>query len=384
MALANEILHSLLALLGIYLMWRIPSFLGRWTTEQRSEACDNVPSVSIIIPARNEAARIGPLLRSLAQQNLRPLEVIVVDDGSHDGTAEVSRELGARVIDGKPLPEDWSGKNWACWQGARRTIGDLLVFLDADTWLTAPDGLQQIVSTHQRLGGLLTVQPYHVTCRLYEELSAFFNVVLMAGINSFTPHGVRLQPAGSFGPCVVTRRQQYMRTGGHAAVQRAILESLPLAQRYMQLGYPIHNYGGRGAIAFRMYPGGLGQLVEGWSKGFGTGALAIRWTFVLLIAAWISGLFGVWIGLLRATIALEPIHMAINAGAYALIVLQLRWILTRIGSFRWLTALLFPIPLCFFALVMLWSLINIHLLHRIRWHGRTVQTKEDRAGKGSV
>ena len=94
-------------------------------------------NLSIIIPARNEEQNLPVLLCSINAQTVKPPEVIVVDDGSTDRTAEVAREFGAAVIASKPLPDGWRGKTWACQQGAQAATGDLLLFLDADTWFAA-------------------------------------------------------------------------------------------------------------------------------------------------------------------------------------------------------------------------------------------------------
>ncbi len=107
-------------------------------------ALESMPSLSVIIPARNEAHNLPTLLGSLAAQSVRPCEILVVDDGSTDRTAEVARELGARVIASEPLPEGWRGKTWACHQGAQAATGELLCFVDADTWFE-PGGLARIL-----------------------------------------------------------------------------------------------------------------------------------------------------------------------------------------------------------------------------------------------
>lgn len=355
-------------LLGLYLMWEIPSF-ARGRSREGPAGQGTPPRVSVVIPARDEEGRIGPLLESLQRQGLPPHEVIVVDDHSSDRTAALARQSGAAVLPGQALPAGWNGKPWACWQGAQQAGGELLLFLDADVWLE-PDGLEKIVLAYQERGGLLTVQPYHVTRRPYEELSAFFNVVLMAGMNAFTPHGEALPPRGAFGPCVACSRSDYFRVGGHRGVRDAVLESIPLAELFLRHDLPVRCYGGRGAVSFRMYPGGLGELVEGWSKGFGSGALSIHPLFLLLTIAWISAGFSSFINLFRQLAA--PAAPLLWLLLYACFALQTWWMLRRIGSFRWWTALFFPLPLTFFGLVMLRSLVLIHLLRRVTWKGRTI------------
>ncbi|MCX6967665.1 MAG: glycosyltransferase [Verrucomicrobia bacterium] len=98
-------------LVGFVVFWRLPIPQGK-----PNPAAD--PSLSILIPARNEEANLPALLRSIASQSVQPREVIVVNDGSADRTAAVAREFGVTVLESLPLPAAWRGKTWACHQGA--------------------------------------------------------------------------------------------------------------------------------------------------------------------------------------------------------------------------------------------------------------------------
>ncbi len=97
-----------------------------------------LPRVSVLLPARNEEAVIGDCVRSLLAQDYPDFEVLVLDDGSTDGTGDVLAALARtddrlRVLSGQPLPEGWLGKHWACQQLAEAATGELLLFTDADT-----------------------------------------------------------------------------------------------------------------------------------------------------------------------------------------------------------------------------------------------------------
>jgi len=313
-------------------------------------------SVSIIIPARNEERNLPVLLGSLASQSLRPREIIVVDDSSTDATAEVARRFGARVVTSEPLPEGWRGKTWACWQGAGAATGDRLLFLDADTWF-APDGLRQILEYHR--GGVLSVGPYHDVRRPYEQLSAFFNLMMTAGMGAFGL--LHRRPAGLFGQMLLVNRADYLRVGGHESVKGRILENFALAERFRDAGIPMRcDIGGR-AFAFRMYPEGVGQLIEGWTKGFASGAARTGGVLMLLIVLWLGGMVLSMFMLTQGWVG------ALMYGLYAA---QLHLLLRRIGSFRWYTSLLYPVPLVFFVLVFIrsWSRSG----RQVTWKGRRI------------
>ncbi len=368
------ILPVLFLAIGWLLLWRAP----RLTSDR---ACAPPPGrLSVIIPAFNEAGRISPLLESLQRQTLPPTEVLVLDDGCTDDTVAVAQRLGAMVYASGQRPAGWNGKTWACWQGAQRSRGDLLVFLDADTWL-ADDGLQSLAQTQQRRGGLLSVQPYHVTRKPYEQLSAFFNIIAATALNSFTPFGERSSPGGAYGPCMLCARADYFAVGGHAAVCNETIEDIPLGQRFARAGLPVSNYLGRGAVCFRMYPGGLGDLLQGHTKGFAYGALAIPIWMALLLSAWITGCFSSAANLIRGLISapLAP-ETLFRVGLYCAYVVQVAWMLRRLGRFQFWVAPLYPIPLTFFGLVMLRSLVMTRLLGRVTWKGRTIATRNGRAG----
>ena len=162
-------------LLGWVLLWRMPKLRAprRDGTESR---------ISVVIPVRNEVDRIPLLLASLERQRRRPHQVIVVDDGSDDGSASAVRAFPwVELVTASPVPPGWTGKSWACETGAHRADGDLLVFLDADVVLGA-DALDQLVATWSDVGGLVSVQPLHRTERPFESLSLMFNVVAVMGL----------------------------------------------------------------------------------------------------------------------------------------------------------------------------------------------------------
>jgi 4,4'-diaponeurosporenoate glycosyltransferase len=359
-------------ILGMFFLWRIPVC--------RPRRAGPLPTVSVVIPARNEEGNLPRILESLGRQDLRPREILVVDDQSEDRTAEIAAAGGAEVLPSSSLPQGWLGKPWACWQGARAATGELLVFLDADTVLE-DGGLGRIVSTWVEKGGLVSIWPFHRMRRLYERLSAFFHIVIMTSMRAFTPLGSRLPPLGAFGPCVVCAREDYFTVGGHEGVRGAILEDVALGQLFAAGGHAVHCLGGRGAIVFRMYPDGVGSLVTGFGKGMATGAQASAVPVLAAIIAWIAGGFIVSFGVTYSLITGRWGGYLPWTVLYVLYVLQLLWILPRIGNYRPPTAVLYPVPALFFTGVFVLSLARTFGRRRVSWKGRSIVIEREK-GEG--
>lgn len=332
---------------------------------------------SVIIPARDEERNLRKLLPSLLRQTVEPFEVIVVDDGSVDGTADVAREYGACVIRTNEPPAGWKGKSWACWQGAKLAKGEWLLFLDADTEL-AETGLRTLAAEAEAAaeGGVVTVQPYHLTERSYEGLSAFFNLIVLASAG--TEGGER---SGAFGPCLLCSRDTYKRLGGHAVVSGELLEHYMLGRHARALDMQVQALAGRGTVTFRMYPDGIRGLIQGWSKSFAAGAAATPAVRLALVSLWLAG--AVSAVMLPLAVAVDAASGGTNPGAgaaiaalalYAAYAWQLRRLLKRAGRFHFMTAAVFPVPLAAFLLIFAYSSVQTFIRKRVVWRGRVLST----------
>ena len=333
-------------------------------------------TVSVVVPARDEAATLPALLGSL--QHLAVREVVVVDDDSQDATASVARAGGATVLPAGEPPGGWTGKAWACHVGAGATDGDLLLFLDADTTVT-PEALAGLLAIHDGYPGLVSVQPFHAVVRPYEHLSSYFNAVSILASGAFRrhPHGRPM----AFGPCLLTSRGGYERAGGHAAVRQEVLDDVRLAAAYHRAGLPVRCAVGGRSVRMRSYPGGLRQLADGWTKNFASGASAAAPVPALGSVAWVSAHHAVAVGALLAAadlltgrdLPMAHGHPALWAVAWVLVAWQSRAVLRRLGSFRWWTWALFPVPLLAFDLVFARSLLRTVVRRSVRWRGREVR-----------
>ena len=331
------------------------------------------PSVSVLIPARNEAATLPHLLAALAAQSLQPQEVIVIDDHSSDETARIARQAAAslplQVIQPPPLPAGWCGKTWALHNGVLASSGEVLIFLDADTE-PAPPFLERLLAQHEQQGGLVSVQPYHRTEKPYEQLSVLFNLVGLMAVPLGAGCGV------AFGPAMVSSRADYERSGGHAAVAGKVVEDWFLGHRYEQAGLPVSAWIGADQIAYRMYPGGLRDMVVGFDKNFATAAGEVRWPWMLAVLLWLSGLFwAAWC--LPAAVLGWPLvgthAITPNAVIYGAFALQLLLLSRRVGRFSWIS-LVFPVPVLFFLAVFVLAILNLER-GQVEWKGRRFRTR---------
>lgn len=232
---------------------------------------DNRPArVSVLIPARDEAAHIAACLNTLRGQDV--VEILVLDDESHDGTGDIARGVGdprVRVLDGAALPSGALGKPHACAQLAQAAAptSEVLVFLDADVRLQ-PDAIGAAVALLEATGlDFISPHPRQLAVTVAERL---VQPLLPWSILTTLPlrvaeRSARPSLAAANGQFLVVRRAAYERAGGHAAVATAVLDDLALARA-------IKAAGGRGGVvdgtqlaSCRMYDG-WPPLRDGYAK----------------------------------------------------------------------------------------------------------------------
>lgn len=322
--------------------------------------------LSVIIPARNEEKNLPHLLESLPRPStLRGLcEVIVVDDASEDRTAQIAQSWGARVIRSQSLPSGWTGKTWACHQGATAALGDVFLFLDADTRFEA-GGLEKLLNFYsQSMRPLaLSVLPDFLCDRFYENLSAFFFISMAWGTRVL---GVGAKDEDRLvGQSLMIYKEDYFRAGGHEAVRSEILENLFFSHCVQKAGIESRSIRGRGILKIRMFPEGILQLIAGWKKSFAKGSRAISSKALIENAIWTTSTISV-------VIELFVFRSVVGIVAYIALAIQLNQILKSIGRFSPWVAPLFPIYLFFYQGVFFHSWLNQYRGSAAQWKGRSV------------
>jgi len=342
------------------------------------------PLVSVLIPARNEAARIRACMDGLARQTYRGFEVIVVDDHSSDGTADVVRSYAAglpalEIVPGAALPAGWAGKCWACWQAAGRARGEWLLFLDADV-LPAPDLLAALIAraVGRRLD-LLTLMPL---LRLGSAAELLVMPAFFALLYDLYPLAEVSDPrspiAFANGPCLLISRQVYAAVDGHRAVRASILEDTELGQRPKAAGYRLEAAAAPDLIAARMYDG-WSSLSEGLGKnavaGYQSGGARSSWVSMRqALAVFLPGallVIGALLALGRPGAPIGAVLMLHGALLAALAILCWGWLARRryrIGP--WWGALL-PIGMVIYFGLAARALLRLRSGRGVTWKGRT-------------
>ena len=230
--------------------------------------------VSVLIPARNEAANLPACLAAVLQQGETVGEVLIYDDHSTDATADViaewaARDVRVRAVTVQPLAPGWCGKNFACAQLAQAARGQRLLFLDADARLADNAVARMVAEMQQRRLTMLSCWP-----RL--ELVSFAEKALMPLLNtvvfSIFPGVLSLwrgEPSLGLahGACLLFERATYEKLGGHTAVREQIFEDTRLAQLWRQRGERSLGLDGQDIVSVRMYDS-FAAIWAGFQKNF--------------------------------------------------------------------------------------------------------------------
>lgn len=337
-----------------------------------------LPRVSVLVPARNEAHNIEACIRSLLEQDYPDFEVIVLDDFSEDDTRRILARLAQtsnrlRVLDGRPLPENWLGKHWACHQLAQAASGELLLFTDADT-RHERNALRDAVSALLAEGAdLVSAFPREVAATLGEKLIV---PVIGFGVVSFLPLALARRmklPSLSvtIGQFMLFRRAAFEAIGGYESVRDQIVDDVMLGRRIIQHGFAWRLMDGTRHVSCRMYRG-FWEAVDGFTKNV---FAFFDHSLVLFIVVW------AWIGIaflvppyvvfaraLGVPIEGYPYSLAVIAVCESLLLWGVAYHRFQIPLYL---ALLYPLSLLIFVLIAFRSLV-FTVTGQSSWKGRSL------------
>ncbi|MGH7675756.1 MAG: glycosyltransferase [Gemmatimonadales bacterium] len=326
------------------------------------------PLVSVVIPARNEAHNIERCVRSILTTRYAAHEVIVVDDRSTDGTADIVGRLARAeeahgrlvLVRGAELEPGWFGKQWALVQGYRVARGELLLFADADTRHGAELIGRAVAALQRESVDLVSLVPRQEMVTFWERLvQPHVMLALQARVGDLRRvNRTRIEwEAIANGQFILVTRASYEAVGTHAAVRGSVVDDVSLAQAYVRQGRDIFLAHAPQDMSVRMYRS-LGEIVEGWSKNLALGAPLLAPPIRLLrgLLPWLTWLpVLVWVG--------PPVVWAAAGSGWALAA-------TLISLALWLQiAWRERAPLPYALLYPLGAMIVAYIMIRSAWRG---------------
>ena len=355
-------------------------------TPARPALKGTMPSVSIIVPARNEERNIARCVTSLLEQDYDDYEVIVVDDGSTDRTAAILDEIAHDhpqshklwVLRLRDLPEGWAGKPHALHRGVQEARGDWLLFTDADT-------CHELQALRFAVQKATTEGIDLLSLGTQQELPGFWNKVMMPmaylGISIQYPLRLVNDPSSPVaianGQYILLRRAVYDIVGGYARpdLRHTLLDDRDLAQIVKQVGFRLRLIDGRDLVHVQMYSG-LKETWRGWRKNVFLGSRG-GLAFVLLqliglrmvaIMPFLLPLLGLVNGRKKRRISSTEVEAAglLEMGA----ALAYRWWMDKQLGVPWYYAFTSPLAATLFGGILAQSAWNILTRKGVDWRGR--------------
>ena len=350
--------------------------------------------VAVLIPARNEEANIGACLEcALASRNVR-LEVLVLDDGSTDRTAEIVSEVATRdervqLLQAPRLPAGWNGKQHACWILAQASQSETMLFLDADVRVQ-PGAIERCVAEQQaqRLP-LLSGFPRQITAGWMEKLLLpLIHFVLL----SFLPMGrMRLSTSAAYaagcGQFFVAEREAYFASGGHEAIRETRHDGLRLPQLFRGHGYRTDIFDLTELAEVRMYDSAhavWSGLAKNATEGIATPARIVPFTVLLMLGQILpAGAAAAWLAVCVSVVIVgatfdRPVLAALVSAAIVLaLVASYLPRLLAVRRFRQplISALLHPLGVALLLMVQWYAVARQVLGRPVAWRARTYSSQ---------
>ncbi len=337
---------------------------------------DDVPSISVLIPARNEEASIAAAVEAALASRHVDLEVIVLDDHSEDRTAELVRSLcekdsRVRLLAAPDLPPGWCGKQHACHVLARAARMPLLVFLDADVRL-GPDGLARLAAFQALTDAdLVSGVPFQETKTLLERLLIPLIHFVLLGFLPLSRMRRYTSPsyAAGCGQLFLARRKAYEQIGGHAAIRTTLHDGIRLPRAFRAAGKKTDLCDATDLASCRMYRNAA-EVWRGLAKN-ATEGLAAPGRIVPATVFLLGGQVLPFV-LLAASAWLSPVEIALAALAALLayaprVQSALRFRQSALG------AALHPLGVLLLVSIQWYALLRRLVGRPATWKGRSYQ-----------
>jgi glycosyltransferase involved in cell wall biosynthesis len=345
-----------------------------------------LPPVSVLIPARNEEASIEAAVRSVLSSRGVNLELIVLDDGSTDSTAEILYALAEedsrlRIEPALPMPAGWNGKQHACWALASLAKHDVLCYVDADVVLGS-EAIYRMVSELNIVTGdkpeiaLVSGFPRQITETFLEKLLLpLIHFVLLCFLPLVGERWTRWPAfAAGCGQFMMVRREPYFATGGHSTNPMTMHDGLLLAKLFRSQGFRTRVFDLTRDAACRMYTS-AGQVWNGLVKNATEGmATLIRlpvFTVLLFFGQVTPIAIIVWAYAEQYKV---PYNLALLSWQLAVMSLLLDLIVRFVSLWRyqqnWKSAALHPLGVLLLLLLQWYALLRMLFRRPVVWKER--------------
>jgi glycosyltransferase involved in cell wall biosynthesis len=328
------------------------------------------PSISAIVPARDEEAVIGACIESLALQP-EIAEILVVNDQSTDKTAEIVRSLMTkisrlRLLETQEVPPGWVGKNNAVFLGAKEAKSPWILFTDADAELQPGAAARALQIAQENSAALISFSPEQITETWYEKALIPFVYSRLAKLFSYNDVNNPASPAAAAnGQFLMIQRDTYNAIGGHASVASEVLEDVALAKRAKAAGFRLWFGSGQGIVRVRMYRS-FRAMWQGWKKNL-----------YLLVGGTPRAVFHElestipWIPLALILLGIK-IPFATFLGVCFLLLRQLTYGLEISRNQYPFKFIIYYVPAVALHAGVLWASYRSHVKGKVEWKGREV------------
>jgi len=349
---------------------------------------DDLPLVSIVVPARNEEHRVlAESIRSILAQDYEPFEVIAIDDRSTDNTRSILKALAQadrrlRVIEGEDLPNGWLGKPHAMHQGLKQARGEWILATDADMIFDKAALRTSLATIRAQNADAISLIPYFETGSFWERVIiptwAWVTVMFTIAYRIDNP---KTQGALGIGGFFLMRRSALARVGGYEALKNEVVEDVRLAEMIKRSGGRMITVQAPGLLRTRMYRS-FGEIWESCTRTWFSGMkFSLGFALVCALSMYVMAVAPA----LVAVVAAIGIISRADATLWQLVVpAMLAWLMQMvvlmISGFRYgvsgVYALTAPLGLALLYTMLLDSGVRIRTRMGVRWKGRLIYERE--------
>lgn len=347
--------------------WRVGEVLEDLPDYKNGSANRDLSEITVLIPARNEAALIGETLGALREQG-DGLKVLLVDDCSTDGTVQAAESvpgIDLEIVRGDPLPEGWRGKPWALEQGLRRIERPCILLLDADIRLKPGVICRLQQASRQMERPFLSVMAELPMRNFWEKLLSPAFIYFFKMLYPFSlANGPDRRSASAAGGCILVRRALLETIGGFAAIRGALIDDCALALKIKQAGFRTWTGQSRQVISRR----GYSNLADFWAMVSRSAYTQLNYSIALLA---LSSLSLSLLFLAPVFALLSPAGLVRLCGALAIAAMAASLLPTlRFYQLNPLWAFSMPLTGLLYLLMTWSSAINYYRGKHATWKGR--------------